>query len=297
MKKMGFLVLICCLFFCGITNAEEIKVKERTIENRYGIPKRFETGEKEISHALMTPYVNATEKIYDFANLFYEDNLDQLKEEIQSIISKENYEIIIVTINNLDTRSPQEYADDFYDYNDFQMDGILLLISLESRDIYISTSGKGQILFDNNRVDKMIQKITPHLSAKNYLDGIDTFLRQIENYINVGPSEKMGTCKITNEMGDYTCKQKVPIVWILPICTLVSLLITWLITKKYQKIVLAENANIYLKSSDLEIKNKVDQFLHTATARIKLSSNNSSGGGGSHHSSSGSSHGGGGGKF
>ncbi len=296
MKKIGFLFLICCFLFCGIVNAEEIITKDRTAENRYGIPKRFEVKQTQIDHALMTPYINPTEKVYDFANLFEIEDLKELKKETQSIVTKENYEIVIVTINDLDSRSVQEYADDFYDYNEFQVNGILLLISLQSRDIYISTSGKGQILFDNDRVDTMIQKITPYLSNKNYKSGADSFLKQIKNYIDLGPSKQMSTCEITNEMGDYICKHKVPIIWIIPICSFIALLITWLITKRYQKIILASNANWYLKSNDLEIKNKIDQFLHTSTARIKIPSSHSSGGG-SHHGSSGSSHGGGGGKF
>ncbi len=298
MKKIGIFLITILLVLTESVHASEIVTFERTSENRYGIPERFNLGDKQIEHAMITPYVDSSKKVYDFAELFQEEENIKLEEYAQKISKQENYGIVIVTIPDLDSRTPREYADDFYDYNDFSKDGILLLISLGSRDVYISTSGYGQILFDNSRVDSMIEEITPDLSNQDYYDAVHLFLRETENYFDRGPSKSMSRCEIINSYGDYTCKKKVPVFWIIPISTLISLLVTWLCTKKYKKIMLADDADTYLMKEELELGKKVDTFLHTSTARIRISSNSSSGGGGSsHHGSSGASHGGGGGKF
>ena len=296
MKKLSILLLSMFLLFSGVVNAKFIETKERTEENRYGIPERFEVGEKQKSRALMTHYIDADLKIYDGAPLLTVEEEQKLREKIINTFGNEDYDVVIVTISDLDSRSPREYAEDFYDYNDFNPNGILLLISLQSRDVYIVTSGYGQILFDQSRTDHMIDRITPSLSNQKYFEAMNLFLNEVEKANEKGPSKAMRNCEIINSYGDYRCKKQVPILWILPISFLVSLLVTWICIRKYKKILLATNANLYLENSELSLGNKVDKFLHTSTARIRLSSSSSSSSGG-HHGSSGASHGGSGGKF
>lgn len=298
MKKI--LTICFCFFFlfCGSVCASEIETYERNSSNRYGIPKRFETGQKQINAALKTPYVNSKELVYDFAELFSLEEIEQLKEDAKSISEQENYGVVIVTIPNLDTRTPREYADDFFDYNDFGKDGILLLISIGSRDVYISTAGKGQLLFDDDRVENAIDYITPSLSSGYYKTGASKFLSVVEKAFKEGISDKMSLCTITDDLGNYTCKKPLPIVFIALGSTLVSFLITFLITKKYKRIKKAKDAENYLNRKEKELYEKQDTLINTRTTRTYVSSSSGgSGGGGSHHSSSGSSHGGGGGKF
>ena len=161
--------------------------------------------------------------------------------------------------------------------------------------MYIVTSGYGQILFDQSRTDSMIDTITPSLSSGEYFEAMNLFLEEIQEASEKGPSKSMQSCEIINSLGDYRCKKQVPIIWIVPISFLISLIVTWLCTRKYKKILLADDADSYLKKEELKLGGKVDSFMYTSTARVRLSSGSSSGGG--HHGSSGASHGGSGGKF
>lgn len=298
MKKILTFCFCLILLFFGSVSADEIETYERNSSNRYGIPKRFETGQKQMNAALKTPYVNSKELVYDFAELFTLEEVEQLKEDTKRISEQENYKVVIVTISNLDTRTPREYADDFFDYNDFGKDGILLLISIGSRDVYISTSGEGQLLFDNDRVENAIDSITPSLSNGYYGVGASKFLDLVERAFKDGISDKMALCTITDDLGNYTCRKPLPIVFIALGSTLVSFLVTFFITKKYKRIKKATDAQGYLNRKEKELYEKQDTLINTRTTRTYISSSSGgSGGGGSHHSSSGSSHGGGGGKF
>ena len=296
MKKLSILLFSIFLLFSGSVDAKDFEVKTRTEENRYGIPKRFETGEKQISHALMTPYIDEMLKVYDGASLLSVQEEQDLREEIQNKFQKEDYDVVIVTVPDLDSRSPQAYAEDFYDYNDFNPNGILLLISLESRDVYIVTSGYGQILFDQSRTEKMIDIITPSLSSQKYLEAMELFLNEVETFSKKGPSSSMKSCEIINSYGDYRCKKQVPVLWIVPISFLVSFVVTYLCARKYKKILLAEDADSYLEKEQLKLGGKIDSFMYSSTSRVRLSTS-TSGSGGGHHGSSGASHGGSGGKF
>ncbi len=296
MKKISIIIFSILLLFSGVVSAQSLETKERTEENRYGIPKRFETGEKQIYRALMTPYIDETLKVYDFTPLLSVEEEQELREDIQNKFSKEDYEVVIVTIPDLDSRSPREYAEDFYDYNHFNPNGILLLISLESRDVYIVTSGYGQILFDQSRTEAMIEKITPSLSSGRYFDAMKLFLNEVESFTEKGPAKAMKSCKIINSYGDYRCKKQVPIFWIVPISFLISFVVTYLCARKYKKILLADDADTYLEKEKLKLGGKIDSFMYSSTSRVRLSTS-TSGSGGSHHGSSGASHGGSGGKF
>ena len=301
MKKFLIIVSFFCLLFGGSVQAQEIETFDRTEENRYGIPERFELSDTTISASSKIPYVDSNVKVYDFANLYTDDEVTLLQKRAQEISKRENHSVVIVTLPKLDYYStPRSYSDDFYDYNDFGLDGILFFIALQSRDVYISTSGNGQLLFDD-RIDPILDELVPSLSADNFYEGTDVFLDQVEMYFEEGPSREMSRCEITDELGYYSCKKALPILWICVGGVAISLVITFLIAKSYKKIKLAHDADHYVKQKDIQFGNTVDQFVNTYTTRVYVSSSSgssSSGGGGrSHSGSSGGSHGGGGRKF
>lgn len=298
MKKLLFFLLIFCIFSTENIYAKEIETFDRREENRYGIPDRYELTENRIKRAMNIPYINSSSKVYDFSKLLEEEEEEQLKKYAQKLSSFQNNSIVVVTISDLNSNSPREYADDFFDYNEFGTDGIILLICLNSRDVYISTSGYGQIIFDEKRIDSILENIAPKLSNQKYFEAIEYFLQEVENNLKQGSSHSMKHCNIINAYGDYRCKKEIPYLWILPICFIISLFITWICTRKYQKIRLATDAKIYLKKEEITLGKKIDKFLHTSTSRIPLPTNTSSNHGSkTHHGSSGSSHGGNGRKF
>ncbi|MCQ2974223.1 MAG: TPM domain-containing protein [Bacteroidales bacterium] len=81
-------------------------------------------------HIMNTPYVDPKEKIYDFAKLFTDEQKAELKQKIDSFITKTNIDFVYVSVNELKTEpidnfSPLEsYAMNFYDYNDFGLDSL-----------------------------------------------------------------------------------------------------------------------------------------------------------------------------
>jgi len=298
MKKLICLIILCISLIIFPVHAQDIITYERNDSNRFGIKESIDLNSTTKYHALKIPYVDSDILVYDFADLLSDTEITALQNTIENLNSKEDYGIVIVTTNNVNGLSTQDYADDFYDYNDFPQSGILLLIDMQNREVYISTTYYGQIIFDNSRVDDILDVITPKLSNADYYGATSSFLEMVESYIDDGPSYSMKNCEITNSYGDYTCPKMLPILHILLFSILGSLLITFLITRKYKKIRLAKDADHYLKKGNIVLGNKVDTFIDSHTTKVYIDrSSSSSSGGGSHHSSSGSSHGGGGRSF
>ena len=63
--------------------------------------------------ALSTPKVDASEKVYDFADLLTDEEEQDLYEKITKFINKNKMDMVIVTIYENKKNSSMDYADDF----------------------------------------------------------------------------------------------------------------------------------------------------------------------------------------
>lgn len=75
--------------------------------------------------------------LVDDAGLLTAEESTALLEKLEEISQRQQNEVAIVTVNSLDGKTAQAYADDYYDYNGYGYgendDGILLLISMGER--------------------------------------------------------------------------------------------------------------------------------------------------------------------
>ena len=123
MKKINYLIFICFIFLLGIVNinAKIPETKNRNEFENLGVNKKWNITNSNRSNVLNSKYVNADEKIYDFSNVLTDDEYEKLKREALEFKEHTNMEIIIL-IDNLPysyDKQNEDYAADFYDYNDF----------------------------------------------------------------------------------------------------------------------------------------------------------------------------------
>lgn len=256
--------------------------------------------------ALATPKVDESEKIYDFANLLTEEDEISLYASITSFISKNNMDMVVVTINNNNKSSSMAYADDFYDYNYFgkgnTYDGILMLIDMDNRQVWISTTGQAQLIYDDARIDNMLDYIAPKLTSKDYKGAVDKFIYYSQTYATSGvPSSNKSY--YVDDNGDIKKKEsskffeafKNALVFA-GIGTGIFVIIGAIGHRNVKK---ATKAGLYLENDSVIIDGSKDTFLNSETTKVRIESSSSSGGGGSssHRGSSGRSHGGGGRSF
>ena len=131
MKKI-FLILISLFILIPTVDASTTTFT-RTEEN-YLVPDGITVSDNNRQAVLKTPAVDATEKIYDFANLLTQIEEESLYNKVIEFINKTNYDAVIVTIDDNNKYDAANYADDFFDYNAFGIgssrDGLLFLIEL-----------------------------------------------------------------------------------------------------------------------------------------------------------------------
>lgn len=304
MKK---LLLVLITFFAFINVNARVEVFERS-ETNLRVNKDIKITEYNKISIMTTPSVDSNLKVYDFANILNDTNYYQT---INTFIKTYNMDMAILTIDDNDKSNTRDYGMDFYDYNDFGIDyknysGILLVIDLDKsvnggqRNVEIITTGEAILLFDNERINNIIDVMIYNLKQENYVDAVHDFLNKTSYYASMGIPNSNKNFYI-DENGNYKQKFIIPYGYSLAFAIISSLIIVSVVVSKNKMIKQVNHAREYLKNTNF-IKRE-DRFINSHTTRriIRTDSGSSGGsfGGGSSISrgSSGMSHGGGGRRF
>lgn len=225
--------------------------------------------------ALSTPKVDASEKVYDFADLLTDEEEQDLYEKITKFINKTKMDMVIVTIDENNKNSSMDYADDFYDYNDFGVgsnhDGILFLIDMDKRNMWISTTGKAIQKYSDAKIDSILDSTYDRISVQDYYGCAKAFIN------------------------DAT--PKFPIIQIVLVCLTGTAIFIGIACSKHKTVRKAVQAKQYLDKDSFKLTENEDRFVTTHTSKVYDPPSSSGGGSSRHSSSSGSSHGGGGRSF
>lgn len=309
MKRRFLIFLAFSIFFIPNLVEASTNVFERT-EDNLQVADDIVVTEDNIDNILNTPKVDEKEKIYDFADLFTEEEEFFLYNSVNFYIETYDMDMVIVTINDNNKLDAGEYAKDFYDYNYFgkndKLDGIIYLIDMDTREVYIDTSGNAKLVYDDDRIDRMLDKSFNSLSIGRYYQAAKDFVNDASVYASSGIPDSNEDYFI-NDKGFLEKKKSanwaITIVGALTIPTVVLIIFI----SKHKGIKLAVEADNYIDKDKAASVISNDTFLTTHTSRVAIpkSTSSSSGGrsggriGGSSisHGSSGRSHGGGGRHF
>lgn len=228
-----------------------------------------------------------------------------LTAELERIRDENGFDIVVLTTDSLDGKSAMAYADDYYDYNGYGDDGVLLLVSMTEREWWISTCGSCKYSID---ADRLGDQFVPYLSDGSYYDAFYTFATGCEKAMNSQQDDYYDDGVYWEpDYDDYEPVHKEPErdpVKTLLVCLLIGAvagLIVVLVMKGQLKSVRRQSgADRYIDPAGLQLTVRTDTFLYqnvTKRPKPQESSSGRSGGGGFHRSSSGRSHGGGGGRF
>ncbi len=300
MKKILNLLLISFIFIISPVYAST-NTYERT-EDNYRVDSWVNVTDSNKNIILTTPSVDESEKVYDFANLLDENEEKLILNSINEFISKYDMDMVIVTIDSNPRYSAQKFSDDFYDYNSFgknkTRDGVLFLIDMDTRNFYISTTGEAIRLYNDYRINAILDYVEPYIKDENYYEAVSSFIQKSAYYANSGiPSGNVNS--YINEKGDIVYYKKINYFFSVVGSLIITAIVIAILVNKNKMIKKATNANLYFNKDLAKITEKNDKFLTTHTTSVSLSSSSGGSGSGSstHSSSSGSSHGGGGRSF
>lgn len=317
MRKLRFLFLfVFSLFFSfSVLSAQEIttdiynvdyskstvKTFDRTNSNKWGVNKHWNINNSNLSNVKSVPLVDSSQKIYDFADILSDEEEKKIYASIQDFIEETNMDMVFVSINmpySSDSKN-EDFAADFYDYNDFGISfsnysGILLLRNDYSADRYydIYTFGDAQLYFDQDRYDNILDGIYEQFVSKNYLGGIQKFISKCSYYYSKGYASQYKHAYVDAD-SFIRYNYYVPVVPCIVGSLVLTLIVMAIMVSKNKMVRKAMSASEYLDKNSVNYTAHTDQFTHSHTTHYTVSS---SSGGGSHGGSSGGGHSSGGGR-
>lgn len=188
LKKLMYVVIICILFNCTEVFAST-KVNIRTDED-YLVPEDVVVNESNRNSILNTPAINASEKVYDFAEVLTDAEEELIYKQIEKFVNQTNIDLVIVTIKSNPVESTKDYAHNFYNYNYFKNDGVLFLIDFDKSGIYMVTNGSAYELFPNSRMQPILKNIYNQILKKNFYGACSMFVNSISGFVGIGEVTK-----------------------------------------------------------------------------------------------------------
>lgn len=266
MKRWIFVVL--AIVFCsplGVLASDNTYIRSR---DNLLVPADVEVTEANLPEILTTPAVNATEKIYDFAQLLSFKEEQILLEQIQNYIKKTNLDLVIVTTTAVANLNSLEYADRFYKYNDFANNGIIFVVYVGSEiEVYMADQGEeGGLAFEaytNSNIQVLTNYFTNDIAKKNdYYYAMTNYMKNLNRIYN---EKYYGV-----EEGKLS---KTVLQWIvISIASSVSFITLAFLLYKNSKNNHIRNKRFFIGKVDkstLEIKTEVDDFVGSSTLRRK----------------------------
>lgn len=238
--------------------------------------------------------------VIDDAGLISASDEKKLSQKIKEI-QKDKFDVVILTVKSLDGKSAQDYADDYYDNNDYGLDdeksGVLFLVSKGDRKYHISTKGAGIKAFTDYGIGRIKDEIKPYLSDGDYFNACDEFLNITKDFVQAyKEGAPYDTENPYNEEIDYVILEVIAFV----ISFVIALISVGIMRLRMNTAKPKGTATEYIKKGSFKLTSEKDIFMYskvTKTPKPKEDNNDSSGGSTTHISDSGSEHGGGGGSF
>lgn len=234
--------------------------------------------------------------VVDMVDLLSDEEEAQLRSKLEEISNRQNADVVFVTVNSTGNKSAMDFADDFFDYNGYRTDGILMLVSMQNSDWWVSTAGRGITAVTDDALERYEEESVTYLTYANYYTACSKFADLSDEFLTL---EKQGTPYQKPEEKSSSGLATAGVVSA-GVGLATGAIGTGSMKSKLKSVHRKRSATEYMKRDSLNIVDASEIYLYSNVTRTYIDRDRGSsggGGGGVHISSSGTTHGGGGGHF
>lgn len=240
--------------------------------------------------------------VYDGVGLLSSSETEELEQRCLELETQTGIHMLMVTTADTQGKSQREYADDFYDDRypeEKDEDGVVILIDMGDREMYVSTAGILRYCLSDREIDRLLDDMYDEVSAQNYAGAFEQAADHVERAVRQGIS---GGDFLIDEDGSIIRYRRITVfeVFVAAVAGFgVFCLVFFGVRHSYQKKVKSDMRG-YGRVSSMKLDREQDTLIdrHVTARKIVHNPPPGSGGGSSvHTSSSGRSHGGGGRSF
>jgi uncharacterized protein len=210
---------------------------------------------------LASPAYASAPLIVDNAGLLSAGEEKELQEYLQSCSDDLDMDVVVVTVNSVGGDTVEHYAEQYCKQKGYADDCAMLLISMELRDWYIYTHGKGSDEISDSELDEIADSFVSKLSAGNYLSAFKAYGKAVAEYA-AGMPEYVG--------------------WLIciGIGILVGLISVLVMKAQLKSVHMQNSAGNYVVDDSFHLTGSHDFFLYRTVTRTRMPSSSGSGAGG-----------------
>jgi Beta-propeller domains of methanol dehydrogenase type len=127
--------------------------------------------------------------VVDHAELLSASERSKLEARANNISAAHGCEVAVLTVNGTGGKTAQEYADDYFVYNNYgfgpEHSGIMLFLDMYERDWHVVTRGFAINAFPDDDIDFMISRFKPALSDGDYYEAFSVYYDYAEKILGV----------------------------------------------------------------------------------------------------------------
>ncbi|MBO0451050.1 TPM domain-containing protein [Candidatus Enterococcus murrayae] len=251
--------------------------------------------------ALFSPLkvLAASDTVDDQANLLSSEERTDLSKQADAINKEIKGEVFIVTTDS-NTEKPRKFANEqLMSRVGKNNNGALLLLDMNQRKIYLSTSGNMIDYVTDKRRDKLLDDVTAAMKDGNYYQATLNYLTNAKEFVDAGVPG--GSYRKDEKTGKITYYKSItPVEMAISLVAALAAAVGFFLFVRLRYQLKTGNYHYpYRQNAQLDLTERQDQLINSfvTTRRIpKPSNNNSGGGGGSTTNSSGGGTFGGGGR-
>ncbi|MDT9726619.1 hypothetical protein DUZ99_16705 [Xylanibacillus composti] len=209
--------------------------------------------------------------VYDEAGLLNETEVQELTQLASDYGARRETDILIFTTRNPDNIDVMKLTQDFYDahapgYDKPHGNAVLLTMDMRNREVYLAGFYNAKTYLDEDRLDRIRNKITPDLSAGNYARAFQTYVTTSYKYMGIRPGVNPDNPLFNG--------------WIQLAASLGVAGIVVGIMLYHSGGRVTVNRRTYEDTGRSGVTAKRDQYIRTTTTRSKIPKNNGRGGSG-----------------
>ena len=148
--------------------------------------------------------------VEDGAGILTDSEEARLQEMAQSLAGKTRWDIRVVSAGSTGGRSAQKYAEDYYMDHFHQDNGLVCLIDMDNRELYVATSGDSIFYLTDDRISNILDDAYVYAADGKYAESFEAMLQDISQYYEDGIESDTYTFDMeTGQIVAYTPPKKI----------------------------------------------------------------------------------------
>lgn len=141
-------------------------------------------------------------QVYDNASLFSEEEIMLLTDAADKLEEQTNWDVMVITVDDPSVFSAQDYAEEKFDELTSKDDGIVYLLDMNSREMYIATAGEAYMYMADERLNEVLDDAFPYASDGDYAQAMNAMIKGTEAFYEEGIMD--GLTIYNEDDGSYT---------------------------------------------------------------------------------------------